>query len=233
MTSGDAERNAKDFLSLSRESRKRIVVFGDRKALMLALEAKRGWELVHVFQGKDCTPTKTPDQFPNWTVLKRPAPGFYTAENPWSVKGPMPWLPDLDAKVPHELVPQMEESGGHGSPCIARRYRCLCGEEIFHIRYSHEMGRVEALCVTCNRRQILVDNETVSTMHGEPQTPRRVPDNSLSTHKCKCGTEFLSPFLALEYSVDSEEGWDFTWLNIVAKCPKCARSEYIWEIEAQ
>ncbi|MEW6744463.1 MAG: hypothetical protein AB1486_17045 [Planctomycetota bacterium] len=198
-------------------------------------EKERGlaWELVYVFEGEERRVVNAPSAKPNWTVFRRPAPAFYTAPNPWQTKGTLAWLPDLDAEVPPSLIPHLEASGGHGSPCVARRYRCPCGENAVRILSSEDKGRVVAACAKCNRKQILLDQDTVTLMHEKPGDPVPVSDDLLSAHRCECGEALLIPLLAIEYSVDSEEGWDFTWLNILSLCPKCDRSKFIWEFEAQ
>lgn len=190
---------------------------------------EKGWVHVHIFEGDDYGVVDTLNGNFNTVIFRRKAPEFYDYDNPWLEKGPLTWLPNLDARIPPKLKPLMEESSPNGGPCIARRYRCGCGEKKLHIQVNEELGRVEAVCTECGDRKILMDKKALRSDRNNPIRPDQVGLETLKNIKCKCNTKILSPLYAIEYSPEANEGWEFDWLKIIALCRNCGHSWFIAE----
>jgi hypothetical protein len=181
-------------------------------------EKELGWGLVGIFaKDKGMALVTEPSVKPNLTVFRKPAPAFFTAENPWADKGPLSWLPDLTVGVEGDLARQLCEAGGHGSPSMARRFRCACGGQAVVCYYDDENGRADAECCSCRRGTLVSD-----VQEQKPQ---------LHEYCCDCGNNRVWIDIGIEYSVDAEGGWDFSWITVAATCCSCKESVILFDDE--
>jgi hypothetical protein len=181
-------------------------------------QKEQGWELVGVFaKDKGMALVTEPFVKPNLTVYRKPAPAFFTAENPWADKGALSWLPDLTVGVESDLARKLCQAGGHGSPSIARRFRCACGEQAAVCDYDDENARTEAECCSCGKRTLVCD-----VQEQEPH---------LQEYRCDCGSNRVWIDIGIEYPVDAEGGWDFSWITVAATCCSCRGSVILFDDE--
>jgi hypothetical protein len=181
-------------------------------------EIEQGWELVGIFTwDKNVSLITNPSAKRNLTVFRKPAPAFFTAENPWTEKGPLPWLPDLTLGTADDLARDLSKAGGHGSPGIARRFRCSCGEQSVICLYDEENAKAEAECPSCKKRTLVCDVQQ--------------QDEPLECYCCQCGEENVVIDLGIEYPVDAEGGWNFSWITVAVTCCSCGEVAFLFNDE--
>jgi hypothetical protein len=184
---------------------------GNESPAGIARETKKGWELVGIFGPEnDMALVTNPLVKPNLTVFRKPAPAFFTAANPWADKGPLPWLPDLTLGVESDLAHDLCQRGGHGSPGLARRFQCSCGNQTVICHYDDENARADAVCSSCRRRTTICDVQQ--------------QQSRLQQYRCDCGSKRVWIDLGIEYPVDAEGGWDFSWITVAVTCYSCRES---------
>ncbi len=190
---------------------------GNSSPESIVREQEMGWELVGIFAPKKKLALVTdPSVKPNFTVYRRPAPAFFTAENPWAEKGQLSWLPDLTYGVEERLSLSLCV-GGHGSPGMARRFRCICGKQEVTCLYNAEDGSAIAECPSCLQRSTVSDVQ----QEGLP----------LQLFVCDCGDNRVWIDVGIEYSVGAEEGWDFSWITVAATCCSCLEATILFDDE--
>ena len=184
----------------------------------IAWESAEGWELVGVF-ATDIDLALVDDALvrPNRTVFRKAAPTFFTAENPWADKGPLPWLPDLTLGTRDDLAADLAQAGGHGGPGVARRFRCACGEQAVSCLYDEENAKAEADCPSCQKRTLICDVQEQG--------------DALECYYCECCGEHVLIDLGIEYSVDAEGGWDFSWITVAVTCCSCGEVAFLFNDE--
>ena len=184
----------------------------------IAKEAERGWELVGIFAWNSEMALVTDASVkPNLTVFRKPAPAFFSSANPWAEKGQLSWLPDLTLGIENDLTQALSKAGGHGSPGIARRFICDCGEQAVTCFYNAEDGRAEAECPSC------LDRSKVSDVQQQGLT--------LQQFACDCGERRVQIDLGIEYPVDATAGWDFSWITVAVTCCSCGKAAILFSAE--
>jgi hypothetical protein len=191
---------------------------GNPSAIGIDGEIKQGWELVGIFTwDKEAALITDPSIKRNKTVLRKPAPVFFTVENPWVNKGPLPWLPDLTLGTKDDLAYELSKAGGHGSPGIARRFRCSCGKQAVMFLYDKENAKAEAECPFCHKRTVVCNVQQ--------------QENPLESYQCECGEKHVEIDLGIEYPVDAAGGWDFSWIAVAVTCCSCGQVAFPFDAE--
>jgi hypothetical protein len=181
---------------------------GNCTVAVITREKAEGWELVGVFATKDdMSLVSDPSVRPNCTVFRKPAPAFFSAENPWAEKGPSSWLHDLTIGVDEEIAEYLSNAGGHGCPGIARRFQCACGEQEVICSYDADSAKAEAECPSCQKRTLIIDVQQ--------------QERPLQVYRCECGDERVLIDLGIEYPIDASGGWNFSWITVAATCCNC------------
>lgn len=199
---------------------------GNCRPETIASEERQGWTLVGIFFGDDLTLVNDVSLTPNYTVFRKPSPEFFTEANPWKEKGSFPWLPDLASGTEGEVADHLAKAGGHGSPGIARRFQCACGETAVVPFYHEEEGRAEARCSKCDKLTLVTACSDYA-IRRDPSANRL----DLEPYACECGSNRVVLDLGIEYPVDASGGWDFSWITLAATCVKCRKAVQLLEAE--
>lgn len=194
----------------------------------IAAEQREGWNLVAVFHGDQMRADSSAKSFPNRAVFERPLPAFYSAPDPWHDGEGWTWLPRLALPEHGRAVVEFLGVGGHGSPFVVRTFRCWCGRTAVQVFQHKERGRDIVVCTECGLFSIAFSFEPFAL----PEL-RSLDDGLWTKIQCPCGGDQHTLHYGIEYSPDSQNGSDFTWISLAANCTKCGSFVEICSKETQ